>query len=84
MKSFTYTDLKEATRNFRPSSVLGEGASGAVSKGWVDENIAAAKWGTGLVVAVKRLNQKGFLGTQAWLVSTKIFNAFSLLLLFFG
>ncbi|XP_022134549.1 receptor-like cytoplasmic kinase 176 [Momordica charantia] len=68
LKNFTYNELKTATRNFRPDSVLGEGGFGSVFKGWIDEqSFAATKPGTGLVIAVKRLNQEGFQGHREWL-----------------
>ncbi|GMI81780.1 protein kinase 1B, PBS1-LIKE 10 [Hibiscus trionum] len=68
LKSFSFADLKMATRNFRPDSVLGEGGFGSVFKGWIDENsLTAAKPGTGTVIAVKRLNQEGFQGHREWL-----------------
>ncbi|KAJ1406893.1 Serine-threonine/tyrosine-protein kinase, catalytic domain [Sesbania bispinosa] len=68
LKSFTLAELKTSTRNFRPDSVLGEGGFGSVFKGWIDENsLAAAKPGTGIVIAVKRLNQDGFQGHREWL-----------------
>ena len=71
LKSFSFSDLKMATRNFRPDSVLGEGGFGSVFKGWIDEQtFAAAKPGTGMVIAVKRLNQDGFQGHKEWLVSS--------------
>ncbi|GLT73665.1 hypothetical protein SLA2020_455060 [Shorea laevis] len=58
----------EATRNFRPDSVLGEGGFGCVFKGWIDEHsFAPARPGTGMVIAVKKLNQEGFQGHQEWL-----------------
>lgn len=70
LKSFSFTELKAATRNFRPDSVVGEGGFGSVFKGWIDEHsFAAAKPGTGMVIAVKRLNQDGFQGHREWLVS---------------
>lgn len=70
LKSFTFNELKTATRNFRPDSVLGEGGFGCVFKGWIDEHsFAATRPGTGLVIAVKRLNQEGFQGHHEWLVS---------------
>jgi hypothetical protein len=70
VKSFTFSELKMATRNFRPDSVLGEGGFGSVFKGWIDEHtFAAAKPGTGMVIAVKRLNQESFQGHREWLVS---------------
>jgi serine/threonine protein kinase len=68
IKSFTFNELKSATRNFRPDSVLGEGGFGSVFKGWIDEqSLAASKPGTGIVIAVKRLNQEGFQGHKEWL-----------------
>ncbi|XP_057472606.1 probable serine/threonine-protein kinase PBL10 [Actinidia eriantha] len=68
LKSFSLADLKMATRNFRPDSMLGEGGFGSVFKGWIDENsFTAAKPGTGTVIAVKRLNQDGFQGHREWL-----------------
>lgn len=71
LKSFGFADLRMATRNFRPDSVLGEGGFGSVFKGWIDEHsFAATKPGTGMVIAVKRLNQEGFQGHKEWLVSS--------------
>ncbi|EPS69141.1 hypothetical protein M569_05623, partial [Genlisea aurea] len=68
LKSFTFIDLKVSTRNFRPDSLLGEGGFGCVFKGWIDEHtFKAAKPGTGLVIAVKRLNQEGVQGHREWL-----------------
>ncbi|KAL9402489.1 hypothetical protein Peur_006338 [Populus x canadensis] len=68
LKSFSFNELKAATRNFRPDSVLGEGGFGCVFKGWIDEHsLTAAKPGTGIVIAVKRLNQESFQGHQEWL-----------------
>ncbi|KAK4783680.1 hypothetical protein SAY86_008054 [Trapa natans] len=68
LKSFSFNVLTVATRNFRPDSVLGEGGFGCVFKGWIDEQtFAAAKPGTGLVIAVKRLNTEGIQGHKEWL-----------------
>lgn len=68
LKKFSFNDLKTATRNFRPDSLLGEGGFGHVFKGWIDEQgTAPAKPGTGVVVAVKILNQNGFQGHKEWL-----------------
>ncbi|KAL3623061.1 putative serine/threonine-protein kinase pbl9 [Castilleja foliolosa] len=68
MKSFTFNDLKAATRNFRPDSVIGEGGFGSVFKGWIDEqSLVASKAGSGMVIAVKRLNQDGWQGHKEWL-----------------
>ncbi|KAK8536130.1 hypothetical protein V6N13_009509 [Hibiscus sabdariffa] len=68
LKSFRFADLKMATKNFRPDSVLGEGGFGSVFKGWIDENsLTAAKPGTGTIIAVKRLNPEGLQGHREWL-----------------
>ncbi|KAK9700121.1 hypothetical protein RND81_08G218500 [Saponaria officinalis] len=68
LKKFSYNDLRIATRNFRPDSVLGEGGFGSVYKGWIDEHsLAPSKPGFGMVIAVKRLNQDGLQGHKEWL-----------------
>lgn len=68
LKSFSFSELKSSTRNFRPDSVLGEGGFGSVFKGWIDEHsLAATRPGIGMVVAVKKLNQDGFQGHREWL-----------------
>ncbi|XP_038980970.1 receptor-like cytoplasmic kinase 176 [Phoenix dactylifera] len=68
LRCFTFSDLKTATRNFRPDSVLGEGGFGSVFKGWIDEHaLTASKPGTGMVIAAKRLNHEGFQGHREWL-----------------
>jgi hypothetical protein len=70
LKAFAFNELKNATRNFRPDSLLGEGGFGHVYKGWIDEHTyTAAKPGSGMVVAVKRLKPEGFQGHKEWLVS---------------
>ncbi|KAL0537233.1 hypothetical protein IC582_026208 [Cucumis melo] len=67
LKSFAYEELKEATRNFCPDSVLGEPGSGSVFKGWIDEHsFTATKPGTGMSIAVKRLNQDSFQDHGEW------------------
>ncbi|KAF2602942.1 hypothetical protein F2Q70_00028600 [Brassica cretica] len=54
VKSFTFNELKLATRNFRPDSVVGEGGFGSVFKGWLDEtSLTPTKPGTGLVIATE-------------------------------
>ncbi|KAJ6683850.1 hypothetical protein OIU85_007537 [Salix viminalis] len=70
LRKFTFNDLKLATRNFRPESLLGEGGFGCVFKGWIEENgTAPVKPGTGLTVAVKTLNHDGLQGHKEWLES---------------
>ncbi|RWW43981.1 hypothetical protein BHE74_00050301 [Ensete ventricosum] len=66
LKSFSFSELRAATRNFRPDSVVGEGGFGSVFKGWIDERtLTASKPGSGIVVAVKRLNQEGHLTAKS-------------------
>ncbi|XP_073279314.1 serine/threonine-protein kinase PBL34-like [Primulina huaijiensis] len=68
LRKFTFNDLKLATRNFRPESLLGEGGFGCVFKGWIEENgTAPVKPGTGLTVAVKTLNHDGLQGHKEWM-----------------
>ncbi|CAM8975420.1 unnamed protein product [Rhodiola kirilowii] len=69
LKTFTYADLKLATRNFRPDSVLGEGGFGTVFKGWVNEHThAESKSPTGMFSAVKRLKHETLSGhREEWL-----------------
>lgn len=69
LRKFNFSELKSATRNFRPESLLGEGGFGCVFKGWINENgTAPVKPGTGLTVAVKTLNHDGLQGHKEWLV----------------
>lgn len=69
LKAFTFDDLKNATRNFSPDSLIGEGGFGHVYKGWIDEHcLGAARPGYGMIVAVKKLKPKGFQGHKEWLV----------------
>ncbi|CAK9137100.1 unnamed protein product [Ilex paraguariensis] len=68
VKDFSFNELKNATRNFRPDSLLGEGGFGYVFKGWIDEHtLTAAKPGSGMVIAVKKLKPEGFQGHREWL-----------------
>ncbi|XP_076926775.1 putative serine/threonine-protein kinase PBL3 [Bidens hawaiensis] len=68
VKPFSFMELKNATRNFRPDSLLGEGGFGYVFKGWIDEvTYLPAKPGSGMVIAVKKLKPEGFQGHKEWL-----------------
>ncbi|XP_004239839.1 probable serine/threonine-protein kinase PBL11 [Solanum lycopersicum] len=68
LRSFTLSELRSATRNFHRDSVVVEGGFGSVFKGWVDEHtLAASMPGTGIVIAVKNLDQEGWQGHREWL-----------------
>ncbi|KAJ1378463.1 Serine-threonine/tyrosine-protein kinase, catalytic domain [Sesbania bispinosa] len=68
LKAFTFNDLKNASRNFCPDNLIGQGGFGYVYKGWIDgQSLGAAKSGLGIAVAVKKLKPEGFQGHKEWL-----------------
>ncbi|KAL3525950.1 hypothetical protein ACH5RR_014322 [Cinchona calisaya] len=68
LRKFAFTELKSATRSFRPDNLLGEGGFGCVFKGWINESgPAPVKPGSGLTVAVKTMNHDGLQGHKEWL-----------------
>ncbi|XP_074274560.1 putative serine/threonine-protein kinase PBL3 [Silene latifolia] len=68
LKAFSFNDLKTATKNFRPDSLIGEGGFGYVFKGWIDgQTLLPSRPGSGMVVAVKKLKPEGFQGHKEWL-----------------
>lgn len=70
LKVFSFSDMKTATKGFKSDTVLGVGGFGTVYKGWVDENtLEPCKVGTGMVVAVKKLNHESVQGFQEWQVT---------------
>ncbi|KAL1820582.1 hypothetical protein ACET3Z_015451 [Daucus carota] len=67
LKVYSFSDMKTATKSFKSDSVLGEGGFGTVYKGWVDEKtLAPSKAGTGMMVAIKKLNHESVQGFQEW------------------
>ncbi|CAN8229279.1 unnamed protein product [Cochlearia groenlandica] len=67
LKVYTFMDLTMATKNFKPESMLGQGGFGKVYRGWVDsKSLDPTKPGSGLIVAVKRLNSESVQGYAEW------------------
>ncbi|GAV83046.1 Pkinase domain-containing protein [Cephalotus follicularis] len=67
LKEFSFADLRSATKNFKPDTLLGEGGFGKVYRGWVDEKtLAPSKSGCGMIVAIKKLNEESMQGFQEW------------------
>ncbi|KAI3745674.1 hypothetical protein L6452_08078 [Arctium lappa] len=78
LKMFTFSELRSATRNFRPDTMLGEGGFGRVFKGWVDgETYAPSKVGVGIAVAVKKSNPDSAQGLKEWQAEVKFLGKFS-------
>ena len=70
LKFFSFGDLKAATKNFKADTLLGEGGFGKVYKGWLDEKtLTPAKAGSGMVVAIKKLNPESKQGFNEWQVN---------------
>ncbi|KAL0286043.1 UNVERIFIED_CONTAM: putative serine/threonine-protein kinase PBL3, partial [Sesamum angustifolium] len=68
LKAFSLDELRKATANFCENSLLGEGGFGCVYKGWLDvETLTAARPGSGMPVAIKKLIHSGFQGHNEWL-----------------
>ncbi|KAH7574788.1 hypothetical protein ACOSP7_005949 [Xanthoceras sorbifolium] len=65
LRTFSFAELKTATKHFRADTVLGEGGFGKVYKGWLD-NKTTGKTGSGTVVAVKKLNAESLQGFEEW------------------
>lgn len=67
LKVFSFIELKAATKSFKSDTLLGEGGFGKVYKGWLDEKtLSPAKAGSGMVVAIKKLNSESTQGFQEW------------------
>ncbi|XP_062150977.1 probable serine/threonine-protein kinase PIX13 [Alnus glutinosa] len=78
LKIFKLAELKRATQNFRPDTVLGEGGFGRVFKVWVDETTyAPSKVVVGIAVAVKKSNPDSPQGLKEWLAEVKFLGKFS-------
>ncbi|XP_004307509.1 PREDICTED: protein kinase APK1B, chloroplastic-like [Fragaria vesca subsp. vesca] len=59
LRSFHFNELKTATTNFCPDSIMAQGGLASVYKGWIDAHLfGAAKPGTGIAVLIKRFSQQ--------------------------
>uniref|UniRef100_A0A7N0R855 non-specific serine/threonine protein kinase n=1 Tax=Kalanchoe fedtschenkoi TaxID=63787 RepID=A0A7N0R855_KALFE len=78
LKAFTLAELKSATRNFRPDSMLGVGGFGSVFKGWIDENtLAPSRTGFGVPVAVKKSSNDSSQGLLEWQAEVRFLGKFT-------
>ncbi|KAI4336696.1 hypothetical protein L6164_015189 [Bauhinia variegata] len=78
LKIFSLDELKSATKNFRPDTVLGEGGFGRVFKGWIDDKTyKPSKVGVGIPVAVKKSNSDSLQGLKEWQSEVKFLGKFS-------
>jgi len=69
LKEFSFAELKAATRSFKSDALLGEGGFGKVYKGWLHEKtLTPTKAGSGIMVAIKKLNPESMQGLQEWQV----------------
>ncbi|XP_074573169.1 serine/threonine-protein kinase PCRK1-like isoform X2 [Curcuma longa] len=69
LRVFTFSELRNATRNFSRSLILGEGGFGSVYRGTIksleDSNIK-------IEIAVKQLSRKGQQGHKEWLTEVNV------------
>ncbi|XP_058187704.1 receptor-like protein kinase FERONIA isoform X2 [Rhododendron vialii] len=57
LRIFSFSELRNATKNFRIDNLLGEGRFGTVYKCWLDAKVTS-KNGSGIVVAIKRVDYR--------------------------
>ncbi|KAF7129394.1 hypothetical protein RHSIM_Rhsim10G0052500 [Rhododendron simsii] len=57
LRIFSFSELRNATKNFGVDALLGEGRFGAVYRGTLDKNVALNN-GSGLNIVVKKLDNK--------------------------
>ncbi|GAA0163891.1 hypothetical protein LIER_19655 [Lithospermum erythrorhizon] len=78
LKMFSYAELRSATRNFRPDTVLGDGGFGTVYKGWIHQTtFAPSRVGFGIPVAVKKSNPDSEQGLKEWQAEVTFLGKFS-------
>ncbi|KAK8474013.1 hypothetical protein V6N13_021038 [Hibiscus sabdariffa] len=69
LRVFSFSELKQATRDFNPRLKIGEGGFGSVYKGTIKP--ADGKGEEPLVVAIKQLNQNGLQGHKQWVAEVQ-------------
>ncbi|KAF8399439.1 hypothetical protein HHK36_015304 [Tetracentron sinense] len=73
LKAFSFSKLKNATRNFHPSSLIKQGGFGYVFKGWIDEKtLAAVRPGSGMIITVKKLKSEERAEALSWAIRIKV------------
>jgi serine/threonine protein kinase len=68
LKSFSFSELRQATNNFDRLLKIGEGGFGSVYKGTITDPQGRNE---PLVVAIKKLNKHGFQGHKEWLAEVQ-------------
>ncbi|XP_024989960.1 serine/threonine-protein kinase phg2-like [Cynara cardunculus var. scolymus] len=67
LKIFTFDELQRATRNFRPSAMLGFSDGESVYRGWVDRALyAPSVCGVRIAVAIRILNTDKVRSIEEW------------------
>ncbi|CAI9296316.1 unnamed protein product [Lactuca saligna] len=67
LKIFTFDELRRATRNFRPSAMVGVSDGESIYKGWVDRtSYKPSVSGVGIAVAIKILNTNNVQSLNEW------------------
>lgn len=75
LKVFSFAEMRAATKNFKSDSLLGEGGFGKVYRGWLDKKtLSPAKAGSGMMVAIKKLNPESMQGFQEWQVPSNLYH----------
>ncbi|KAL3642593.1 Serine/threonine-protein kinase pcrk1 [Castilleja foliolosa] len=69
LKDFTFSELKQATKNFSRTAKLGEGGFGCVFKGVIKSSDDPAKK---IGVAVKQLGRRGLQGHKEWVTEVNV------------
>ncbi|KAK4478648.1 hypothetical protein RD792_014139 [Penstemon davidsonii] len=69
LKAFTFSEMKQATKNFSRTAKLGEGGFGCVFKGVIKSSEDPAKK---IDVAIKQLGKRGLQGHKEWVTEVNV------------